>query len=147
MINYFKATEQLLSHRGDLEIALANLERRLERALKANSPGGISSTDYTQPYVSASGSADALSACIEVAELTKLIKLTKETTCEIDRVLDQLAPDDATLLREWHIERTPKADIADKLSYSSRTSVYHLHNKALAAFAVLYYGAASLSSI
>lgn len=146
MINYFRTAERVLSERGNLDRALANLERRLERAIAKHGPSELPSIDYSRPYVSTSSSADALSACLEVAEITREINTTKETIQEIDRVLDQLSPDDASLLRAWYIEREPKEEIAERLSYSSRTSVYDLRNKAVSAFAILYFGAGALSS-
>lgn len=147
MINYFKAAERVLSERGNLERAIENLERRRARAISENGPNGLSSIDYSRPYVSASESKDALSACLEVAELTREINQTKETIQEIDRVLDQLDGADASLLRAWYVEREPKEEIAERLSYSSKTSVYDLRNKAVASFAILYFGAGALSSI
>lgn len=147
MINYFKSAERVLSERGNLERALANLERRLERTIKESGPGELPAIDYSRPYVSASATADALSACLEVAELMREINATKETIQEIDRVLDQLSSDDASLLRAWYVERRTKEDIAELLDYTSTTTVYDLRNKAVGAFAILYYGAGALGSI
>jgi len=146
MINYFKSSERLLSERGNLERALENLERRLEWAIEKYGPSGAATIDYSRPYVSASTTADALSACLEVAEITREINETKETIQEIDRVLGQLSPDDAELLRAWYIDREPKEKIAERFCYSSRTSIYDLRNKAVAAFAILYFGAGAISS-
>lgn len=146
MINYFKSAERVLSERSNLDRALANLERRLERAIKESGPSGLTSIDYSRSYVSASDTADALSACLEVAELTREINATRETMQEVDRVLDQLSDDDASLLRAWYVEHEPKEEIAERLSYSSRTSIYDLRNKAVSAFAILYFGAGALAS-
>ena len=146
MINYFKSAERVLAERGNLERAIPNLERRLERAISANAPNELSTIDYSRPYVSASATSDALSACLEVAELTREINSTREIIQEIDRVLEQLSSDDSLLLRAWYLERKSKEDIAEELDYSSVTTVYDLRNKAVAAFAILYFGAGALAS-
>ena len=146
MINYFKSAERVLSERGNLDRAHSNLERRLERAIVRHGPSDLPAIDYSRPYVSASTTADALSDCLEVAEITREINTTKETIQEIDRVLEQLSPDDASLLRAWYVEREPKEEIAERLAYSSRTSVYDLRNKAVSSFAILYFGAGAISS-
>lgn len=145
-INYFKAAERVLSNRGTLERALVNLERRRERVIQRSAPKGIQSTDYSRPYVSGGGANDALADCLEIAEINREIDNTRETVEEIDRVLAQLDKADADLLRAWYIEGKPKEEIAASLAYSSKTSVYDLRNKAVAAFAILYFGADAMAS-
>lgn len=147
MINYFKSAERVLSERGNLSRALENLLRRKARLISAASPQGLPIIDFSRPYVSGGGANDALTDCLELAEIMREIKITKETIEEIDRVLSQLEPADAALLRSWYIERKPKDEIAEELEYSSKTSVYDLRNKAVSSFAILYYGAGSLASI
>ena len=146
MINYFKAAERTLSERGNLERALANLERRRGRIIAHAAPQGIQSTDYSKPYVSGGGANDALTDCLELAEIMREIADTREMIEEIDHVLAQLEPSDAALLRAWYIDHHTKEEIAEELNYSSTTTVYDLRNKAVSAFAILYYGAGSLAS-
>lgn len=146
MINYFKAAERTLSERGNLEKALANLERRRERVVQRAGPSGISTTDYSRPYVSGSGANDALTDCLEIAEINREIRMTRETIEEIDRVLAQLEPTDAALLRAWYIDRLTKEEVAERVNYSSPSTLYDLRNKAVSAFAVLYFGAGAMSS-
>ena len=145
-INYFKAAERALTERGRLETALANLKRRRDRAISRSGPSGLSTVDYTKPYVSSGAAGDALSSCLEVATITRQIAATEEEIAEIDRVLGQLEAADRDLLRAWYIEGKPKEEITEALSYSSRTSIYDLRNKAVSAFAVLYFGAPALPS-
>ena len=146
MINYFKAAERTLSERGNLERALENLNRRKAMIIQRSAPQGIPTTDYSRPYVSGGGASDALSDCLQLAEVVREIETTKETIEEIDRVMSQLEPSDASILRAWYIDRRTKGQIAEDLNYSSTTTVYDLRNKAVSAFAILYYGAGSLSS-
>ena len=140
MINYFKAAERLLAQRGNLEQALENLGRR--RELASTQAKAERDNIKPRPYASSGGINAHTSARLELAEINREIVATRSTIAEIDRVLAQLDDADAELLRAWYIEQ-----IADELSYSSKTSIYDLRNKAVAAFAVLYYGAGALASI
>lgn len=141
MINYFDAAENTLRSRSMLEKALKNLMRRQERIMSHNAPSGYPPLDTSKPYTSTKSVNDALTDCIEIAEVAREINRTKDKIDEIDSVLQQLDPQDAELLRLWYIERKSKEEIAEQVNYSSRTSIYDLRNKAVAGFAVLYFGA------
>lgn len=146
MINYFKAAERTLSERGNLDRALANLERRKESVIRRGGPHDIQTTDYSRPYVSGGGANDALTDCLELAEINREIATTRETVEHIDAVLGQLDKADADLLRAWYIEHLTKEEVAERINYSSSSTLYDLRNKAVSAFAVLYFGAGALSS-
>lgn len=147
MINYFKAAERTLSQRGNLEKALANLERRKESVIHRAAPSGVQITDPSKPYVSGGGANDALTDCLELAEIDREIKNTRETVELVDKVLSEMPQVEAALLRAWYIEGKSKEEIAEELSYSSKASIYDLRNKAVSSFAVLFFGAGALSSI
>lgn len=146
MINYFKAAERTLSERGNLERALVNLEKRKERAIRRGAPKDVKAIDYSSVYVSGGGANDALTDCLELIEIKREIEETREEIEHIDAVLGQLAPADAALLRAWYVERLSKEEVAERINYSSSSTIYDLRNKAVAAFAVLYFGAGALSS-
>lgn len=146
MINYFKAAERTLSERGNLERALVNLEKRKERAIRRGAPKDVKAIDYSSVYVSGGGANDALTDYLELIEIKREIEETREEIEHIDAVLGQLAPADAALLRAWYVERLSKEEVAERINYSSSSTIYDLRNKAVAAFAVLYFGAGALSS-
>lgn len=146
MINYFKAAERVLSERGRLELALDNLKKRRERVLGRSSPRDISATDYSALYTSGGRANDALNSCLELAELSREIGDTEGMIAEIDSVLGQMERAEAKLLRLWYIDRQSKEEIAAEMAYSSKASVYDMRNRAVAAFAVLYFGAGAIAS-
>ncbi len=146
MINYFQEAERILSNRGPLEGALLNLERRRQRVINASAPSGYPSIDFTQPYTSTSRAGDALSECLELAEIMREIATTQEVIDEIDSIIGQLSTEDAELLRAWYIKRLSKEDIAESLNYASATTIYDLRNKAVSRFAILYFGGGALAS-
>ena len=143
MINYFDAAENTLRARGMLDTALNNLEKRKERILRYAAPSEYPSADMSKPYTSTRAVNDTLAECVELAETMREIRLTEEKIEEIDRVLGQLEKEDEEIIRLWYIEHRSKEDIAERVSYSSRTSVYDLRNKAVANFALLYFGASA----
>jgi DNA-directed RNA polymerase specialized sigma24 family protein len=147
MINYFDEAEKMLQSRGSLETALANLERRRERILKQSGPAGYPSPDMSKPYSSTKNVNDALTECLELAEIVREIQVTQDTMREIDLVLDQLGDEDRAILRLWYIEHKPKEEIASAINYASITSVYDIRNKAVSRFALLYFGAGALASV
>ena len=71
MINYFDAAENTLRSRSMLEKALKNLMRRQERIMRHNSPSGYPSLDTSKPYTSTKSVNDALTDCIEIAEVAR----------------------------------------------------------------------------
>ena len=147
MINYFDAAVNTLRARGMLETALSNLERKKERILRYGAPSEYPSADMSKPYTSSKAVNDTLAECVELAEVVREITITREKIEEIDRALGQLDGDDARILRLWYIERKSKEEITESVSYSSRTSVYDLRNKAVANFALLYFGAGAGANI
>jgi len=147
MINYFAEAEKTLRARGYLESALGNLTRRRERIISESAPSGYPSPDFSKPYASTSAVNDALSACVELAEVEREVALTKKTIAEVDTVLGQLEEADARILRLWYIERKSKDEIAEEVVYTSASTIYDLRNKAVAQFALLYFGAGALASM
>lgn len=147
MINYFKSAEATLRARGTLDAALSNLERRKERIIRNAAPSEFPSLDMSKPYSSTSAVNDALSDCLELAEVVREISDTREKIEEIDDILGQLDAEDALVLKMWYIERRSKDDIAEAVSYASITSIYDARNKALSRFALLYFGAGAIPSM
>lgn len=147
MINYLKAAERLLSERGQLDKAADNLERRRRKAISRGAPEDLAAA-MASPllHASTSDTAEDLAARLELIEIEREIAVNRDTREAIDDALDQLDAQDAALLRAWYIQRRPKEEIAGMVNYSSSSTIYGLRNKALAAFALLYYGASALAS-
>ena len=146
MINYFAEAEKTLRARGYLDTAIGNLIRRRERIIAESAPSGYPAPDFSKPYASTSAVNDALSACLELAEVEREIAASRRAAEEVDSVLEQLEKPDALLLRLWYIERKSKDEIAEEVVYTSTSTIYDLRNKAVAQFALLYFGAGALAS-
>ena len=147
MINYFAEAEKTLRARGYLDSAISNLERRRDRIIARSGPSEYASPDLSKPYASTSATNDALAECLELAEVMREIADTTAERDEIDRVLEQLDKDDREIIALWYIDRKSKDEIAAAVNYASATSVYDLRNKAVAQFALLFFGAGALGSM
>lgn len=127
MINYFEAAEKTLRARGLLETALGNLERKKERILRYGAPSEYPSADMSKPYTGAKSVNDALTDCLELAEVMREIQVTRDKVEEIDDVLAQMDEDDARILRLWYIERKSKDEIKEAVCYSDTVVYVRLH--------------------
>lgn len=146
-MNYFKAAEQVLSSVPTLEKALGNLQRRKQHLLESGAPRELGAIDYSKPFTDSSYVSDTLNELLELAECTRNIADTQAKLAEINGIIEQLADEQKKLVRLWYIEKRSKEAVMAELYIESLSTVYNLRNKAVAEFALLYYGASALSSI
>lgn len=146
-MNYFKATEQLLSSVPTLEQALENIESRLQRLTESGKPHDLKAVDLKKEFSTAHAANAALEDCLAVAECTRNRDDTKGKIDDIERVLKQLPDESKKLLELWYIKQYPKHDIMSEMYIESSATIYKLRNKAISEFALMYYGASALSSI
>lgn len=146
-MNYFKAAEQVLSSVPTLKQALENLERRKQRLINSGVPADIKAIDYSKPFTDSKFVDNTLNELLEVTECTRNITSTQNEIEYIESVVNQLSDEHKKVVNLWYIKKIPKEQIAQELCVESNTTVYKLRNKAVAEFALLYYGARALSSI
>lgn len=145
-MNYFKAAEDLLRSVPTLERALENLRKRERRLLDSGAPR-TSGINYEKSYAGAHFANDTLNELLELTECEKNIAATESELSEVRDVIGQLDTEQARLVRLWYIDRYTKERIMEEMHIESPTTVYNLRNRAVAEFALLYYGAAALPSI
>lgn len=146
-MNYFKAAEQVLSSVSALKKALENLETRKARLIASGAPREPGAIDYTKPFTNSHYVSDTLNELLELSECTQNIANTKNELDYIGGIIEQLSDDYKQIITMWYIEGKTKEHIAQAMYIESPTTVYNLRNKAVAEFALLYYGAAALNSI
>ena len=139
-MNYLKEAENIIASIPKLKQALENLNKRKDRLIAKSGPKDINDIDLTKPYVSSGYASDTLNDLIELSICTQQIKETKAKIKEIEDIINQLDNDKRDILILWHIQRKTKEYIAEYLDVESVTTVYNLHNKAIAEFALYYYG-------
>lgn len=146
-MNYFKAAEQVLSSVPDLERSLENLERRKERLLSDGSPQGIAEFDFDKPFVDTRYINRTLTEVLSLSECARSIDKTRSDLEEIRTVIGQLPDEQRQLVSLWYLEKKPKEEIMQSMEIYSNSTIYAKRNKAVAAFALLYYGSPALASI
>lgn len=146
-MNYFKAAEDLLSSIPKLKSAKANLEKREKRLQNSGAPQLPAAISYDKPFTDSHFVSDTLNELLELAECSRNLAETKQKLEEIENIIDQLKDEHKQLVNLWYVKSYSKESIMEAMNISSPTTIYNLRNKAVAEFALLYYGASALSSI
>ena len=146
-MNYFKAAEQVLSSVPDLKRSLENLEHRKERLLSEGSPRGIAELDFDKPFVDTRYINKTLTEALSLSECARCIDKTRSDLEEIRAIIEQLPDELRRLVLLWYVEKKPKEEIMQSMGIYSNSTIYAKRNKAVAAFALLYYGSPALASI
>lgn len=146
-MNYFKSAEQDLSAIPDLRSSLSNLKKRRDRFLNSGCPSENVTIDYSKPYINSQSVNDTLSELVSLNQINKEIAVTESKIKELETILGQLDKTYREIIEMWYIDNRSKEYIAEQLHFEKRDSVYSRRNKAVAQFALLYYGASALNSI
>ena len=146
-MNYYKSAEQVLSSVSILERSLMNLEKRKQRLIDGGLPADVGTISYDKPFTNSKFISDTLNELLSVSECQKCIAATKSEIDEIYSVIDQMPDEYQKIVRMWYIQKIPKEKIMDEMYIGSLATVYNLRNRAVAEFALLYYGSPALNSI
>lgn len=137
----------MLSSVPDLERSLENLEHRKERLLSEGSPRGIAELDFDKPFVDTRHINKTLTEALSLSECARCIDKTRSDLEEIRAIIEQLPDELRRLVLLWYVEKKPKEKIMQSMEIYSNSTIYAKRNKAVAAFALLYYGSPALASI
>ena len=146
-MNYFKAAEQVLASVPVLERAKENLKRREARLIASGAPREPGAIDYSKPFTDSHYVSDTLNELLELSECSKNIALNTAELEYIYGIVEQLQDEHKKLVRLWYFEKKPKEAVMEAMYIDSLSTVYNLRNRAVAEFALLYYGASALPSI
>ena len=84
---------------------------------------------------------------MELTECSRNIAETQRKLAEIKGIIDQLKDEYKKLVVLWYLEKKPKEAVMEELYIQSLSTVYDLRNRAVAEFALLYFGGSTLGSI
>lgn len=139
-MEYFKEAEAVLYSVPKKEEAIKQMTRRKNRLIKRMGPSMPHGTDFFSSYTKAAFYG-AINEICELADLISSIENMETELAEIRACVEAI--EDATLrklLKCWYWARLPKEKIAEKIDCWSTTTVYTKRNKAVEAFALLYWG-------
>lgn len=139
-MNYYKAAENLLLSVQSLNASLENLKIRQEKIKQIPQP-------KIKNYNKSSEISKAVERTLESTEINQDKEYTEYILESIKSILEQLSYEEKQILQLWYIEKQCKEKILSALHIESLTTLYKLRNKAVANFALLYYGARALNSI
>ena len=139
-MNYYKAAENLLLSVQRLNASLENLKIRQEKIKQIPQP-------VIKNYNKSSEISNAVERTLEATEIKQDKEYTEYTLESIKSILEQLSYEEKQILQLWYIEKQSKEKILVALHIESLTTLYKLRNRAVANFALLYYGAKALNSI
>lgn len=147
MINYFKAAEQVLLSVSIMEQASANLTRRKKYLISVGANKEPPTVDQGMDYCDTNNVNAALGNYLEYVETMRCIKFNSYKLEHIYGIVKQLDKEHQTLIRLWYFEHKPKDRVKEAMYIESLSTLYKLRNIAVAEFALLYYGAAALTSV
>ena len=148
MIDYFAAAENVLRHRATLNASLEILYARKDAVIKRGAPAGYPTSSFRDDagYSGSRATNDSISLIVDLSEVQREILETETERDLIDKALDHLTERDREILKLWYIERLPKDDIAERLNYESRVTIYQMRNRAVYEFSILYFGAPAIKA-
>lgn len=146
-MNFFKAAEQVLHSVPILEKATENLKRRAAHLIESGAPREPGAIDYNKPFIDSHYVSETLNELLELSECEKNIANNKAELDYIYGIVEQLKDEHKKLIRLWYFEKKPKEAVMEDMYIDSLSTVYNLRNRAVAEFALLYYGASALPSI
>ena len=146
-MNYFKAAEELLSSIPQLKKAETNLANRINRIYASGMPQTPAAIEYDKPFADSHYVSDTLNDLLEFAECKRNYDETQQKLEEIKSVIEQMKDEYKQLVELWYVNSYSKESIMEEMNIGSSSTIYNLRNKAVAEFALLYYGASALNSI
>lgn len=142
-IDYFKASEAILSSLPKLKKSVGILECRLECLIQKGAPKNPGSMDFGKPYVSSHDVNDTLGDLLAIQEVQSEIASTKAEIRVIQSALKELPEEQKKVVTLFYMDGLSAERIAERIYVESEKTVYNIRNKGVANFALLYYGASA----
>lgn len=150
-MDYIREAEKRLWHYKDLKRSLEWQEREIGKLKWEGYPSGASGISY-DGMPKGMNKDEAVNIAFKIKMYMDMVESTESELNEIDKVLEGISQDKGCelygqVLKMWYIEGVPKDEIADRLHYSSRTSIYEIKNEAIRKFAVVLFGLDALIAL
>lgn len=152
-MNYIERAEQVLISYKDLENSVKNIENRIMKLKYSGMPRELSSSYIDEICVKSSPKHDeTINVLCEFKELVNQRIETLNAMEEIDEILENISSrkkceNYGDVLRMLYIEDLPVEEVAEKLGYSSRQSIYDIKKPAIRKFAINWFGVSALKAI
>lgn len=110
----------------------------LDNAIRRSGPKGIAPIDLSKPAVKASKREDDYSSADQIAYIQRKISETEDEIRMITSVVDDLEPEQQTIIKLWYFDKKSKEQIKSALYLSGASSIYKRRDDAVKAFAEIF---------
>jgi hypothetical protein len=153
-MNYIKEAENILWYYNDLYRSVENLNREIAKIVGRQGPSALTAIQLDQSGIRGSGDADDNTYNL-LFRLKTLSENREKTLAELEKVnglLDEISRESGCelygqVLKEWYIHKTPKDEIAKRVGYSQKKSIYQIRSQAIRKFAVRHFGLEAIKVI
>lgn len=146
-MDYFAEAERVLKSYAGLKRALPNLLRRKQRIEDMGKPRDIPAISTDSGYISHTSFNDTMADLVALNFVCKDIAKTKQLIQEIETAVLQMSESKKQLITLWYFENRTKEDICEIIGKYSTSTVYEMRNRAVAEFALFYFGAGAIDLI
>jgi hypothetical protein len=151
-MNCIREAENYLRYYRELHQSIEHADYMINKLVKQTAPKGISAVSMDITGVRAGKPVNTLNQIYQLQMWKEMKDRTMVEIGKVDNVLESISKDQGcenykSILFMWYVEKKAKEDIAEKVGYSHRQSVYEIRNKAIRKFAVALFGIAALEAI
>jgi len=132
--------------------SLTNLDKQIARLKWEGLPRELCATDYSKDRVSGGGRDSTEHILFKVQVLVDCRQESLLKLDEADRLLQEISCEPGCelygqVLRLWYVEKLPKEEIAERVGYATRVSVYEIRRRAIRKFAANLFGANAVKAM
>lgn len=147
-----REAENYLLYYRELRKSILHADRMIGQLMHQTAPRVLGAVAMELTGVRAQRPHDTLNQIYQLQKWQEMKELTAIEIGKIDDVLVAICEGSGCerykdVLVMWYVNKLDKEDIAERLGYSHRQSVYEIKNKAIRKFAVALYGVTALKAI
>jgi hypothetical protein len=151
-MNCIREAENYLRYYRELHQSIEHADYMISKLLKQTAPKEISAVSMDITGIRAGKPCNKLNQMYQLQMWQEMKERTLVEMEKVDVILESInhgvgCERYKDILHMWYVEKTDKEDIAERMGYSSRQSVYDLRNKAISKFSIALFGITALKAI
>ena len=151
-MNCIREAENYLRYYRELTQSIEHASRMISKLNWQGAPRDARAASVDITGIRASKPVNTLNQIYQLQKWQEMKERTIEEIEKIEEELQGICLDPGCeryrdVLYMWYVEKLDKDEIAERLGYSSRQSVYDMRNKAIRKFAVALFGVVALETI
>jgi len=151
-MNCIREAENYLRYYRELHQSVEHADYMLNKLVNQTAPNDISAVSMDITGIRAGKPCNTLNQMYELQFWHEMKEKTMGEIKKVDNILESISHGSGCeryrdILYMWYVEKTDKEDIAERMGYSSRQSVYDLRSRALNKFSIALFGITALKAI